>query len=113
MNEKRKHKRFVLEAELIMERLDGQSMAVIPISVNDVSKSGIGFSCSELLELNSVYKAKLKIWTGDILDTFINIVRLDNSGDENVYGAIFIGMNDNDSSRIKIYELFEEAKDNE
>lgn len=112
MDEKRKNKRFVLEAELEMERIDGSKKKYVPISVLDVSKTGMGFICDEILEMNSVYKIKLKIWTGDIIDTFINIIRFDNSGDDYVYGGIFIGMPDSDASKFSIYELFESAKEN-
>jgi len=112
MEEKRKNKRFVLEAELEMERIDGSKKKNIPVSVIDVSKTGMGFSCDEILEMNSVYKIKLKIWTGDIIDTFVNIIRFDNSNDDYIYGGVFIGMPDSDASKFAIYELFESAKEN-
>lgn len=112
MQEKRKSRRFVLDAEIAIERIDGTRKKNVPISVCDVSKTGIGFICDEILEMNSVYKIRLKIWTGDVVDTFVNIVRFDNSGDEYVYGGIFIGMPDSDASKFSIYEMFEDAKDN-
>lgn len=111
MEEKRKNKRFVLEAELEMERIDGSKMKNVPVSILDASKSGIGFVCSEVLEINSVYKIKLKIWSGDIIDTFVNIVRFDNSGDEYIYGGVFIGMVEKDASKFSIFELFEAEKE--
>lgn len=109
MEEKRKSRRYVLGGELIMERIDGNKKKIVPITILDASKTGIGFNCDELLEMNSVYKVKLTIWTGDVLDTFVNVIRFDNSGEDYIYGGVFIGMSDNDSSKIKIYELFEEA----
>lgn len=109
MQEKRKSKRFVLDAHLFMERLDGTRNKTVPIKVLDVSETGIGFSCEELLEMHSVYKVQLKIWTGDTVDAFVNIVRLDNSGDDYVYGGSFIGMPDNDASKFKIHEMFDAA----
>ena len=109
MEEKRKNKRFDLKAELVMQRVDGSKNRSIPISVMDVSKSGIGFQCSEVLEMNSVYEIKLTIWTGDVLDAFVNIIRFDNSGNEYVYGGVFIGMTDADVSKINIYELFNDT----
>ena len=61
--------------------------------------------------MNSIYKVQLKIWTGDVVDALVNIVRFDNSrDDENVYGANFIGMPGNDTSKFNIHELFENAK---
>ena len=111
MQEKRKSKRFVLEATIAMERVDGTKNRLVPINIIDVSGTGIGFSCKELLEMNSIYKVQLKIWTGDVVDALVNIVRFDNSrDDENVYGANFIGMPGNDTSKFNIHELFENAK---
>lgn len=111
MQEKRKNKRFVLDAEIVMERIDGTKKKNVPITVQDVSKTGMGFYCDEILEMNSVYKVRIRIWTGDVVDTFVNIIRFDNTGSEYVYGGVFIGMPDNDASKFSIYELFESAKD--
>lgn len=110
MQEKRKSKRFVLEAMIAMERVDGTKNRLVPINVIDVSGSGIGFSCMEILEMNSVYKLQLKIWTGDVVDALVNIVRFDNSNDDKyIYGANFIGMPENDTSKFNIHELFDAA----
>jgi len=106
MQEKRKSKRFVLDASIAMERVDGIKNKNVPIKVYDVSGTGIGFSCGEILEMHSVYKISLKIWTGDTIDAFVNILRFDNSGDEYVYGGSFIGMPENDTNRLHIHELF-------
>lgn len=109
MQEKRRTKRFVLDARIAMERLDGVKNRLVPITVVDVSGGGIGFTCDEILEMNSVYKFQLKIWTGDTIDAFANIVRFDNSGDEYLYGANFIGMPGNDTAKFDIHELFDAA----
>ncbi len=112
MQEKRKSKRFVLEATLAMERVDGSKNRLVPITVLDVSGTGMGFSCKEILEMNSVYKVQLKIWTGDTVDALIDIVRFDNSRDDAyVYGGNFIGMPGNDTTRFNIHELFEAANE--
>lgn len=110
MNEKRKSKRFVLDASITMERVDGVKNKIVPIDVIDVSGSGIGFTCDELLEMHSVYKLRLKIWTGDIIDTFISIIRFDNSKDVNIYGGSFLGMPDHDAAKFNIHELFDSAE---
>lgn len=112
MDEKRKSKRYVLEAELEMERVDSGKKKNVPVTIFDASKSGIGFICDEILEINSVYKINLKIWTGDVITSFINVIRFENSGDDYVYGAMFIGMPDSDVSKFSIYELFEENNNN-
>lgn len=110
MQEKRKSKRFVLDASIIMERIDGSKNKTVPINVIDVSGTGIGFSCDELLEMNSVYKVNLKIWTGDKIEAFVNIVRFDNSNDDvNVYGGNFIGMPEADAAKFNIHEMFDSA----
>ena len=113
MQEKRKSRRFVLEANIAMERVDGSKNRLVPINVIDVSGTGIGFSCKEILEMDSVYKITLKIWTGDVVDALIHIIRFDNSNDTMyVYGANFIGMPGNDTSKFNIHELFAEANGN-
>ena len=110
MQEKRKSKRFILEAKIEMERVDGSKNRLVPIEIIDVSGTGIGFSCKEILEMNSIYKLQLKIWTGDHVDALVNIVRFDNSRDtEYVYGANFIGMPGNDTNKFNIHELFDAA----
>ena len=113
MQEKRKSKRFVLEANIAMERVDGSKNRLVPVNIIDVSGSGIGFSCKEILEMGSVYKLQLKIWTGDVVDALVNIVRFDNSRDDcYIYGANFIGMPGNDTSKFNIHELFDAANNN-
>ena len=55
MQEKRKSKRFVLEAMIAMERVDGTKNRLVPINVIDVSGSGIGFSCMEILVIGGTH----------------------------------------------------------
>lgn len=112
MQEKRKAKRMVLDAHLIMKRLDGKGNDIIPVDILDLSKSGIGFKCKNVLEINSVYEAELTIWTKEVIHTFVTVIRFDNSGDENIYGATFVGMPESDLCKISIYDMFEEAKKN-
>ena len=109
MQEKRKSKRFVLEANIAMERVDGSKNRLVPVKVVDVSATGIGFSCTEILEMHSVYRMSLKIWTGDTIEAFVNLLRFDNSGEENVYGGEFIGMTEADAAKFNIHELFDAA----
>ena len=110
MDEKRKAKRLVLDAHLIMNRIDSGKHDLIPVDILDLSTNGVGFKCPQILEMNSVYEAELTIWTKEVLHTFLNIIRFDNSGEENIYGATFVGMNEQDSSKIAIYDMFDEAK---
>ena len=110
MEEKRKARRLILDAQLIMNRIDSGKHDLIPVDVTDISKSGIGFKCDQVLEINSIYEAELTIWTKEVIHTFINVIRFDNSGGENTYGGTFVGMNEQDSSKIAIYDMFDEAK---
>ena len=112
MQEKRKSKRFVLDATIAMERVDGNKNRLVPINVLDVSGTGIGFECKEILEMNSVYKVQLKIWTGDTVDALVDIVRFDNSKDNvYIYGGNFIGMPFSDTTKFNIHELFESVNE--
>ncbi len=109
MQEKRKSKRFILETNIIMERVDGVKHKRVPVKVLDVSKTGMGFRCSEILEMNSIYQVEFTIWTGDVVQTLVTIVRYDNSTGENIYGSTFVGMPENDTSKFQIYEWFNDS----
>ena len=110
MEEKRRYKRLVLEANLIMNRIDSGKHDLIPVDLQDLSTNGIGFKCDQVLELNSVYEAELTIWTKEKIHCFVNVIRYDDSGEEKLYGATFVGMTEQDSSKIAIYDMFDEAK---
>ncbi|MCR5420038.1 MAG: PilZ domain-containing protein [Lachnospiraceae bacterium] len=109
MEEKRRSRRLVLNANLVMERLGEAKGEKVPIEIIDISKDGIGFACNTPLAMNAIYQMDLIIWTKDVIHTFINVTRFD--GKSNVYGATFTGMNENDSGKIKIYELFDRKDD--
>ena len=100
-----------LECKLLLKRLDtvDGNAKEVSVAVKDVSKTGIGFSCEEQLSMGAVYECLLKIWTGETLHTFVEIIRIVPKGGSNFYGGIFIGMTDMDQSRIQIYSEFSEA----
>lgn len=105
MNEKRKAERTELASRLVIKQLNGNSDAKeVAIEITDVSKSGVGFSCTEKLEIGAVYEGFLTIWTKEIIHSFMEIVRIVKSGDTFEYGAIFVGMPEMDSQRIEIYQ---------
>ncbi|NLG04212.1 MAG: PilZ domain-containing protein [Clostridia bacterium] len=108
--ERRKHRRLDLDATLIMKRLDDGSQEKVRVDVLDLSKTGIGFKCAETLDKNAVYQAELKIWTKEIIYTFVNITRIDDSQSERIYGATFVGMPETDACKIAIYEMFDDAE---
>ena len=95
-----------------MKRLDdptrGQDVA---IEVTDVSKSGVGFKCKEILTIGAVYESFLTIWTKEVLHALLEIVRIEKKEDGPFdYGAIFIGMPEMDAARIETYHTIESLK---
>ena len=76
MEERRKSKRLELESKIVMKSLDGKNKEVI-IDIVDVSKSGVGFTCSEPLMIGTIYESFLTIWTKEVLHAFLEIVRIE------------------------------------
>ncbi len=113
MTERRQSKRTELDSKLIIKRLDGQEEKETQIDIVDVSKSGIGFFCKEILGIGNVYEAYLKIWTQEVIHAFLQIVRIELEEDGYSYGAIFIGMPEMDATRIDVYQKFNENDGNE
>lgn len=109
MEERRKSRRIELDAKLLIKRMDRGGFAEeVAIDIIDVSKTGVGFTCEEGLEVGAVYESFLTIWTKEVLHAFLEIVRVDPSGDGvYAYGAIFIGMTEIDASRIETYGTIE------
>lgn len=108
MDERRRRKRTDLDAHLTIKNLDGSSIAEHEIDVTDVSISGIGFMCSDELELGSIYEGTLTIWTKEKLKVFLDIVRRSEKEDGINYGAHFVGLPDLYKRKIGIYQTIEE-----
>ncbi len=108
MEERRKSKRTNMQSKLIMKRLDEMGSEEVAIEVIDVSKSGIGFTCAEPLMIGAVYESFLTIWTKEVLHAFVQIVRIELSEKQFIYGASFVGMPESDASRIEVYQSFNE-----
>lgn len=113
MEEKRHHKRLKIDVSIQLERLteDGTTTYdYTQVEVTDVSRGGIGFLSNEPLEVGGYYNTKIQIWTKEVFDAVIEIVRkqkLEDGTDK--YGATFIGMSDMDAIKIDIYQVFREA----
>ncbi len=107
-SEKRKYKRLDLSLKVYMTKVDDEVSLGIPVEVLDISRAGIGFVCDQELSNGSIYKANIKIWTGDVITVFINVVRVSKRENGMVYGGIFIGMPETDWCRISIYETYQE-----
>lgn len=105
MEERRKNRRLELSSKLLIKRLDADHAAKeVNIDVSDVSKTGVGFLCSEPLEIGAVYEVFLTLWTKEVLHCFLEIVRIEMKGEnEYAYGSIFIGMSEAEASRIETY----------
>lgn len=107
MEERRKSKRMELEAKLMVKRLDSTEKHAVVINITDVSRTGVGFSCPDQLDIRAVYECYLTIWTKEVIHVFLQIVRSDIEGTEGFhYGAVFIGMSEQDAFRISVYEQF-------
>lgn len=110
MDEKRRDKRLELDISVELERLneDGiTTLKYIHVNVTDISRSGLGFTASKALEVGTYYDTKIQIWTKEVVDAVIEIVRCEEIGD-GIYkhGCVFIGMTDVDALKIDIYQLF-------
>ena len=112
MEERRKNHRMNLASRLVMKRLDNPVQGEdVAIEVTDVSKSGVGFTCTEVLTIGAVYESFLTIWTKEVLHAFLEIVRIEKKEDGIFeYGAIFIGMPEMDAARIETYNTMESLK---
>ena len=110
MEEKRRHKRLDLDVSLQLERLDEDGVTTLKyvhVDVTDISRSGLGFISKQELAIGSFYDTKIQIWTKEVVDAVIEIVRCDRQHDDTYkYGCIFIGMTDVDALKIDIYQIF-------
>ena len=113
MEERRRANRRKLVSKLVVKRLDRNEEEEVEIEIVDVSKSGIGFQCDQLLGIGSVYEGFLRIWTQEVIHAFLEIVRIEKKEDGFHYGAIFIGMPAADASRIEVYDTVESLKQDE
>ena len=112
MQEKRKAKRTVLDAKIMMKRLDGNGEnREITIGILDVSPKGVGFICEEALSMDAVYEAHLTLWTKEVLHSFIQVVRIEMDGTSFKYGGVFIGMSEMDAARIQVYQTVSDHVD--
>lgn len=109
MEEKRKHKRLELDVNVQLERLDEDDVTTLKyvhVDVTDISRSGLGFRCAKELEIGSYYDTKIQIWTKEVVNVVVEIVRRIENADGYQYGAVFVGMTDTDALKIDIYQIF-------
>ena len=109
MEEKRKHKRLELDVSLELERLDQDGITTLKyvhVDVTDISRSGLGFRTDRPLDVGTYYDAKVQIWTREIINTVIEIVRRAEENGRYRYGCEFIGLSDSEAQKIDIYQIF-------
>ena len=111
MQERRKNKRTKLQSKLMIKRLDAQGNKEVLIDINDVSKTGVGFICNEVLSIGNVYESFLTIWTHEVIHAFLRIVRIEMIDGQFHYGAVFIGMPEMDAARIETYQTVTEESE--
>lgn len=110
MEERRKSRRMGLESTIIVERIDSGKSDEITIEIQDLSKTGIGFLCTEVLEMGAIYKSCITIWTREVIFVLLKIVREVKQEGEYLYGAEFMGLSDIDAFRISVYEALEQEQ---
>lgn len=108
MQERRKSKRSPMQSTLVIKRVDNSVTDEVAIEISDVSKSGIGFNCDEILQIGTIYEAYLTIWTKEVLHAFVQIVRIEMKDAGYAYGASFVGLPEMDASRIEVYQTINE-----
>ncbi len=109
--ERRRFKRMGLDINLYMTRVDEANAPGIPIEILDISRAGIGFISKSEITNGAIYKADIRIWTGDTITAFINVVRVSHDERGTVYGGIFVGMPESDWVRICVYEEFQDHEE--
>ena len=111
MEERRRCKRLDLDVSVQLERLDQDGITTlkfVSVDVVDISKTGLGFVCQQELEIGTYYDVKLQIWTKEVIDAVVEIVRSEECDGKHRYGATFIGMTETDALKIEIYQIFNE-----
>ncbi len=116
MEEKRRDRRLDLDVTLELSRIDDEdgitTIKLVHVDVVDLSRGGLGFKTKQELKPGSFYNTKLQIWTKDIIEAIVKIVRC-NKGDDGYYhyGATFVGMIDKDALKIDVYRMFYESEE--
>lgn len=113
MEEKRKHKRLDLDVSIQLEKLEQggvTTLKLIHVDVTDISRSGLGFLSDRELEIGSYYDTKIQIWTKEVINAVVEIVRCEHRPDGRIkYGCTFVGMTDTEALKIDIYQIFNDV----
>ena len=109
MDERRRCQRRELKSKILVKRLDTNEHEEVGVDVKNVSKTGIGFYCDEVLNIGSVYETFITIWTKEVIHAFVEIVRIEKYDNTFEYGGLFIGMPESDLQRIDVYNVVADA----
>lgn len=109
MEERRRSKRTELQSTILIKRLDDGRSEEVDIEVVDVSKSGVGFTCNEVLTIGAIYESYLTIWIKEVIHAVLEIVRIEKKENTIAYGATFVGLPEMDAFRIETYQTVEDS----
>ncbi|MBQ3104571.1 MAG: PilZ domain-containing protein [Lachnospiraceae bacterium] len=110
MSDRRRKERTQLDVKIKIKRMNSDEFEVVDVQVTNVSVTGLGFNCPEILEKGAVYEASLVIWTKEVLPVYLEIVRVEMQDEDFNYGAVFIGMTETVANRIELYQTIEKVK---
>lgn len=112
IQEKRRSKRMGINVKIKLQKVKdnlaslGLKQEEFEVNVVNISKDGMAFRTKELLTLNSFYDTKVVLWTKETFETVIEIVRMENMGEEEtLYGCRFVGITAADQFKIDVYQI--------
>ena len=109
MDERRKNKRLPIKLVIEIDKLFRQDNEIIhdineSIEVVNISKTGIGFVCKDLLPLDYYFNAKIEFDDVRFFYCVIKIIRREDLGNTNLYGCEFVGLAEFLSHKVDEYE---------
>lgn len=114
MIDKRRYKRLDIDVNLKINELskgiinEEESIEGWQIDVFNISKSGMGFTCNYDIPIGTFFDTKVLLWMKDTFEAVIKVVRKNKDGDKYVYGCEFVGLVDNISAKIDVYQILQE-----
>lgn len=115
IQEKRKSKRMGINVKIKLQKVTDNHVPMglkeeeFEVNVVNISKDGMAFRTKERLALNSFYDTQVVLWTKESFDTVIEIVRMENFGEEEtLYGCRFVGISTADQFKIDVYQIVSE-----
>ena len=117
--ERRKSNRMDINVKIKLNSVKSNANTVnlkqeeFEVELVNISRGGLAFRSNEKLALNTYYDTTIVLWTKEKFQTVIEIVRMENYGDEKtLYGCRFIDIMPSDQLKIQIYEMVSEMEKN-